>query len=324
MSIDLPIKELELLKSAIYDPRFKDSYDLIRNINQGLLNGQISHDEATAHVAKIDEGIGLDFGTPMVVTGIARRYNDSEIVLQGGTPNVIDTSNTYGYADLPCNDEILGYYGSILEVTDGSSQVKILAAKRTDAQGEEGEIELYSVDVDRAMIDFPTFTSYDRAVAWLRSYAPSIMEKIDSILAKGERDGASIILDLKGIDLSEAVSAGDLNRARLSIDTVVSELAKPDDVLPYEITFDGTGFVQREDNGEFKQGIIRLSAYIRFDGLACIIAPPDDSGSANERLEIVILARVVQGPNVEDDVSAMLNVDGVQSIESTRYTAFNL
>lgn len=321
MSKEPIVEELDILDRAINDPWLQSAYEPIRELNKKLISHQIDEEEAVGKITELNEGIELSFGMPMVVTGQVRQYNDSSSVLRGGIPKQINTDETYGFVDRQFEEVTIGYYGTVLETTDAGSCLKVLAA-RAD---ENDEPELYGIDIDKAMVDFPSFTSYDRAVAWLQTYAPKIIEKVDEILESSEGNDAKVILGLRDVDISEAFEIGDESRARLSLDAYISMLAKPDDVLPYEIVFSGKGIIKDSESESFKHGEINLDGvFIRFDGLSCMtVNVPNGDGVQEEKNVLAILACIVTSPNTDDDTPAILFIDGLKSIKSTRYSAFN-
>lgn len=311
---------MRLLESATVDPWLDPSFKRIREINKQLLTGAIDYGEVAKQIAEIDNDIDLQFGMSMVVTGGVRRYNDPESILRRGIPNHIDTASVLGYKDEQIEGEAFEYYGALLEISDEESRVKLLAAKI----GDNGEAELYGVDIDGALIDFTSFTSHDRAEAWLRTYAPRMMGQIDELIARHKDDDVAIIMGLKDIDISEAFLMGDHKRARLSIEFIVSHITRPDDVMPYLIDFKGMALVGGGDKGEFNRAPTSLeSSYVRFDGLSCTQLPIIDEERDQDTYGIVFCARAAIGPNMSDDTYIILPIEGIKSLKSSRQEYFN-
>lgn len=240
----LTILDSKLLQEALTEPRVSLALAEARALDELLATSNLSEEDVAHLIADLDRVWAPFHKQVMQVTGDVTVYNNCSSRQKG---YVIDKSKDGGqsYHRSECGEEMLSH-GFVAEYDEsGRYRVKLITECTRALVTNDGPANVkqtIGVDIYNVQIDFTEQQSFERAHKWLETFAPDIIEEIDSKILNGNvRSVADAILALRDIDLSAMLNYHGDDSLELGrcIKTYLEILLDPDLAVPYVIGFDG-------------------------------------------------------------------------------------
>ena len=329
MSIENKIwEEVDRLDEITIEPTHKSVYDEMDKFNNRLRNEFVEWGEILQSIEGFKRDMHVGSGVPVTVTGLARQYTMPEAYLvRNRQPAIVRPEDTSGYTEGALPGIELQYLCPALETAvDGSSAVKIMAAREVGGRDSKSTTELYGIDPSQALVEFTSIISPERAYKWLEYYSPELIDCIVRADIDGYDRPAAAIMRLQSITSDMFTETGNLQTARLATDAVLGLVFPPDQVMPCEIRFRGPALSSSSSDGSSGQWIKNMygqTLMVSFEGLTCLSWRQIEPEASCDHTLLAIKARHARDTNSSNDRRLILPLGGIENIVSFRTKMLN-
>lgn len=233
--------EIFNIESALTDPFVERVLDQARTYNKIFEENTPTKEEQAEIIHELDTAWGTIKGSQIGFSGVVTTLNTEKEKQQIFLDGVDLVSN--GFCVITEPRYVGGEYVGDLSVVKHHLYVPLIIAHGIEADEEGNTHAAATAEIDNSIIELDT-ASAERALAWLTTSCPDLIDEIDARILNGKGGEDDAMLSLRGLDFNEYADLSDVF-TRNCLDVYLNEIIQVDNQAPYDTKLDG--FIRKND-----------------------------------------------------------------------------